>query len=344
VSVIAAPGARTVAVPIEDLLRCPRTGRPMGRVHDAYVSRGDASLRFPIEGGIVRGFVSHGSAPGDVTEAIKAFYEDNPFPNYEATEDVGSLIEKSVARRFPEMLNRSIAPNSTLLEVGCGTGQLGNFLSIANRRVLSVDVCLNSLQLAERFRAAHDLTTTFAQMNLFRLPLQPERFDVVICTGVLHHTSDPRRGFLGLVPLIKPGGHVLVGLYNRYGRLKTRCRRALARVLGDHVAKLDPYLEMYPVTRDKRRAWFMDQYRNPHESLHSVDEVLGWFDEAGVSFVRALPSTVFGSRFSLEYRRSLFDGEPRGSRLDRLLSQLQQMLEDAEGGLFVMIGRRDEPR
>ncbi|PYQ02842.1 MAG: hypothetical protein DMF82_14860 [Acidobacteria bacterium] len=329
---------------IDDLLRCPRTGRPMRLGAGAYVSEGDPSVAFPIEDGIVKAFVLHPSAAGDVTETIKAFYEENPFPNYEGTEDVGSLIEKSVARGFPEMLNRSIRPNTTVLEVGGGTGQLGNFLSIANRRVLSTDLCLNSLRLAQRFRDANGLrNVTFAQMNLFRLPLQPERFDVVICTGVLHHTADPRGGFMALVPLVKPGGHVLVGLYNRYGRVKTRFRRALARWGGERVAALDPYIKEYRVMRDKRRAWFMDQYRNPHESLHTMDEVLGWFDEAGIRFVRAVPSTVLGSRFSLEYRGSLFEEESRGSHLDRFFSQLQQLIEDTEGGLFVMIGRKEHP-
>ena len=168
----------------------------MRLIRGAYVSEGDPSVVFPIEDGIVKAFVSHQPHDGDVTETIKAFYEENPFPNYEGTEDVGSLIEKSVARGFPEMLNRSIPPNATVLEVGGGTGQLGNFLSIASRRVLSTDLCLNSLRLAQRFRDANGLdNVTFAQMNLFRLPLQPEHFDVVICTGVLHHTADPRGGF-----------------------------------------------------------------------------------------------------------------------------------------------------
>jgi 2-polyprenyl-3-methyl-5-hydroxy-6-metoxy-1,4-benzoquinol methylase len=326
---------------IEDLLRCPNTGRAMHRVGDTYVSEGDQPATFPIEEGIVRAFVHHERPASDVTEVIKAFYEQTPFPNYDDTEDVGSLIEKSLARGFPELLNRSIRPKSTVLEVGCGTGQLGNFLSIMGRQVLSVDLCLNSLRLAQRFRHAHGLThVTFAQMNLFRLPLQPRRFDVVICTGVLHHTSDPKAGFRELVPLVRPGGHLVIELYNRYGRFKTRLRRALIRLLGEQVATRDPYLSKYRVPSDKRRAWLLDQYHNPHESLHTIDEVLGWFDEMRVRFVRALPSTVFGSHFSLDYRRSLFDEEPRGSRVDRLFGQVEQMMEDAEGGLFVVIGRR----
>jgi SAM-dependent methyltransferase len=260
-------------------------------------------------------------------------------------DDLGSLIEKSVRRGFPEMLNRSIPPNTTVLEVGCGTGQLGNFLSIASRRVLSVDACLNSLRLAQAFKERHVLAgVTFAQMNLFRLPLRPSAFDVVICTGVLHHTSDPAGGFRGLVPLVKPGGHIVVGLYNRFGRLQTRLRRVVAGVLGERVASLDPYLREYRVTADKRRSWFMDQYRNPHESLHTMDELLRWFDAAGIRFVRAFPPAVPDRDFGLDYHASIFDEDDAGSFPDRVVSQLRQMLTDKEGGLFVMIGRRDDPR
>src|SRR4029453_5449546 len=91
---------------IEDLLRFPRTGKRMGRVGDADVSEADPTVVFPIEAGILRAFVPHEPIAGDFTQVIKAFYEETPFPNYEGTDDVGSLIQKSVARGFPEMLNQ----------------------------------------------------------------------------------------------------------------------------------------------------------------------------------------------------------------------------------------------
>src|SRR5947207_696209 len=181
-----------------DFFCCPKSGAVMNWTNGVYVSPVHSDVHFPVEDGIIRAFLPNQGNAKDVTGVMKSFYEENPFPNYDEMESVGSLIEKSFARGFPEMLNRSIPPNSTVLEVGAGTGQLGNFLSIAGRRVLSTDLCLNSLRLAERFRAANGLpNVTFAQMNLFRLPLQPERFDVVICTGVLHHTADPHGGFRG---------------------------------------------------------------------------------------------------------------------------------------------------
>jgi len=326
---------------LSGVLRCPATGAAMRFAEGAYVSEADPAIRFPIEDGIVRAFVQHDARSGDVTVTMQDFYSRNPFPNYDEMESLGSLIEKSLARGFPELLNRAIAPHASVLEVGCGTGQLGNFLSVANRFVLSTDMTWNSLLLGQRFKVTSGLGGVhFAQMNLFRLPLQPAAFDVVICTGVLHHTSDPHRGFKGLIQFTKPGGYMIIGLYNLFGRLQTRSRRFLARFLGRGVERLDPYLAGTRMAADKRLAWYMDQYQNPHESLHTMDEVLRWFDRNGLEFVRAVPSTLFGTQVDTDYRSSLFDPEPRGSRLDRLLSQISQLLTDTEGGLFVMIGRR----
>ena len=88
----------------------------------------------------------------------------------------------------------------------------------------------------------------------------------------------------------------MIGLYNRFGRLKTRLRARLPGALGERLVARDPYLREHGVEDRKRQAWVMDQYRNPHESRHTMDEVLGWFDEDGVEFRRALPGTVFRAR------------------------------------------------
>ena len=93
---------------------------------------------------------------------------------------------------------------------------------VQGRRVVATDLCLNSLKLGEEFRGKHGLDRiAFLQMNLFRPAFKPGAFDVVLCNGVLHHTSDPLGGFRGLAPLVKPGGYVVIGLYNVYGRLLT---------------------------------------------------------------------------------------------------------------------------
>jgi len=277
----------------------------------------------------------------DVTDIVKAFYEETPFPNYDDHDSVRSLIEKSRRGLYARKLEETIPYNADVLEVGCGTGQLTNFLGIGCRRVVGTDMCLNSLKLGEAFRKEHDLSRVrFVQMNLFRPAFKHEQFDVVLCNGVLHHTADPYAGFKSLVPLVKPGGHLIIGLYNTYGRLLTDLRRRIFQLTGGYAKWIDPILRQSGLSKDKRKAWYADQYCHPHESKHTFGEVLQWFDEENLSFVRGIPALrpdddgLAGD--------SLFEPQGRGTALDRFTVQGMEIVAagQREGGFFVMIGQK----
>jgi SAM-dependent methyltransferase len=276
----------------------------------------------------------------DVTEKVKAFYEENPFPNYDDHDTLRSLIEKARRSGLSRALDRAIPYNSTVLEVGCGTGQLTNFLGISCRRVIGTDICLNSLRLGQQFREESKLhRVRFVQMNLFRPCFEPNQFDVILCCGVLHHTSDPFGGFQALLPLLKLGGHIVIGIYNRYGRLMTDLRRQAFRGTGGHVKWIDPVLRRGLHGKAQRQAWFTDQYSHPHESKHTIGEALQWFDRTGIEFVRCvLPSRSAGP---LPDVGNLFEPQACPSALDRFFVQIREAVTGGrEGGLFLMVGRR----
>lgn len=302
---------------------------------------------FPITDDIPHLFWPHDGMDDDkdVTRAVQAFYEETPFPNYDEHESARSLIDKSRSGLYACRLNESIPYNSTVLDVGCGTGQLANFLGMSCRRVVGTDASMASLRLGEAFRKKHSLSRVrFLQMNLFRPALKPEQFDVVICNGVLHHTADPFRGFTTITRLVKPGGHVVVGLYNRYGRLMSGLRRSFFRVTGGRARWIDPILRDRRGESDKSRAWFADQYRHPHESSHTFGEAQRWFDRTGLEFVRGIPAMrpeddgLAGA--------DLFEPQPAGTPLEQTLAQLMQVLSPGqkEGGFFLMIGRKPQRR
>jgi SAM-dependent methyltransferase len=278
----------------------------------------------------------------DVTEMVKAFYEENPFPSYEGRDTASLLLDKAREGVFAKLMDDQIPHDAAVLEVGCGTGQFSNFLGIRGRTVFGADMCLNSLSMAEAFRTENLLGSVhFVQMNLFR-PVFPEKsFDVVICNGVLHHTPDPRGGFESISRLVRPGGHIVIGLYNKWGRLSTDLRRVLFRMSGNRLQWLDPYLKRSDVDAVKKRIWFMDQYKNPHESKHTLDEVIGWFAEAGYQFENSIPKPKPFAQIG-EYE-PLFRTSTPGSPLQHSLAELRLALVGGpEGGFFTVIGQRRE--
>lgn len=272
----------------------------------------------------------------DVTGRIKAFYEDHPFPSYEGVEDFGDLVSKGLRNPFSANLLKAIGYNKLILECGCGTGQLSHFLQLNNNYVLGIDMSISSLQLALEHKRRNQLSrSAFVQMNIFDLGIKDSSFDVVISHGVLHHTFDARRAFASIVRKVKPGGIVMIGLYNRYARIPTWLRSKVIGLLGP---KIDFVVRNRIHDAEKARIWVEDQYYNPHETWHSIDEVLGWFKDEGIEYLNCSPA-ILGT--DGETAETLFDSTSSGDLYRRGLSQLAWLGTIArEGALFDVIGRR----
>lgn len=326
---------------IIELLCCPKCGADLC-LEDQGIVCGGCLHRFPVTESIPQLFWSNDwpSDKRDVTEAIQSFYEKTPFPNYDDTDDVGTLLDRARRGYFARLLDEQIPFGSLVVECGCGTGQLSNFLSVGNRTVLGTDICMNSLRLAQAFKDRHGLKRAhFLQMNLFQPVLKPGRFDLVISNGVLHHTADPFLGFRSICRLLKPKGHIIIGLYHKYGRLLTDLRRMLFQVNRDAFIWLDARLSNPRTGETRRNTWFADQYLNPHESKHTVSEVLGWFAQTGIQFVKSIPKTKLGASFS--ENEPLFQYEDPGTNAERWLKEVMMTLTNSgDSGFFVVIGRK----
>jgi SAM-dependent methyltransferase len=336
----------TAASPVlhyPDLFVCPACAATLRAGVDGHrIECTGCGRSFTIDNGIPLLFwPTEGTSKRDVTDVVRAFYEKTPFPNYDDMDSPESLRAKADQGYFSRLLNDQISHGSTILECGCGTGQLSNFLGLTwGRTVLGTDICLNSLRLGQSFKSQHGIEGThFVQMNLFRPVFRPESFDFVISNGVLHHTSDPFAAFRSILRCVKKGGFIVVGLYNTYGRLTTDFRRHIFRLTGDRFAFLDPRLRLKHLGNIRKQAWFNDQYKHPHESKHTFGEVLNWFDQSRVEFVNSIPRCTAADLFSRQEK--LFKVHSRGISFDHFIVQMGMLFSGGrEGGFFIMIGRK----
>jgi SAM-dependent methyltransferase len=283
----------------------------------------------------------------DITRQVQQFYNQYPFPGYEVGDYFSIAGLYDCATEYVKMLDKQIPPMTKILDVGCGTGQFAALLSVSNRYVLGIDLSERSIEIANELKRKLGLhNVKFQQADLFEIELPTNEFDFVFCNGVLHHTCNPYGGFQCLCRWCKPGGYIIVGLYNRYGRLLNRLRgiifRNSERIIGPGIRLLDYFWRRPELPAAQKLSWYQDQYHNPHETSHTIDEVLCWFDRNGIEYVKAIPKVTLFSDMSQD--EQLFEPETEhGSLLEHWLVQLSWILSGSkEGGYFVLIGRKQE--
>ena len=276
-----------------------------------------------------------------IAKKVTSFYTSKPFPNYKVDDDKITISEKGNKNYLASKFKKFVGYNKNVLEVGCGTGQLSIYFSTGNNNlIVALDATLESLKIAKDFANKNNINNIeFVNTDIFDDVLAENYFDFVWCNGVLHHTKDPYKAFCVISKSLKKEGYILVGLYNKFGRIRTIIRKYLYKVFGKNVLKIfDPTLKKLKVSEDEQDAWIQDQYSHPQESLHTIDEVLEWFDKNNIEFISSIPSCDF----EISDTSDLFVKQSIGNYLTRFLKQITMIFNalGSDGGLFVLIGKK----
>ncbi len=161
----------------------------------------------------------------EVSQLVREQYEENPYPRWDgpiSQEKSGSIAEVLTAPPLYFDLGDYISPATPeILIAGCGTGQqtLHSASRFSNAQVLSVDISLTSI--AHAMRKTEELNISnidYAQADILELGDLARSFDLIECTGVLHHLDDPMAGWRVLTDLLRSGGLMKIGLYSELGR------------------------------------------------------------------------------------------------------------------------------
>src|SRR5262249_31972499 len=128
------------------------------------------------------------------------------------------------------------------------------------------------------------------------------RFNLIVCTGVLHHLADPDAGLRALRSVLKPDGAIYLMVYAPYGRtgiymLQEYCRRLGIGTSKNEIAELMAALRalpenhpLAPVLRGSRDAGnadaIADALLNPRDRAYSVPQLFDLIDRNCLRFGR----------------------------------------------------------
>lgn len=153
-----------------------------------------------------------------------------------------------------DMFNRTVLPHilklggiSTVLEAGCGTGNvaLDISLSLPEAQITAVDLTDESLAVARKNADALNIrNVTFRKSNLLEYDVNLGVFDFVHCQGVLHHLADPALGLENLGRYLKSGKYAYVWIYTLLGRRDVLEIQEIIKTLGGDAMSFEQRMQL----------------------------------------------------------------------------------------------------
>jgi 2-polyprenyl-3-methyl-5-hydroxy-6-metoxy-1,4-benzoquinol methylase len=158
-----------------------------------------------------------------ITEQIKQFYSNLHFPGRYSLEDLKSYEEQGIHNIYLREIDLMLNDNMDVLDVGCGTGLVSNLFAdkYKNSRFTAVDFS-DSIDYASNFATTNGINNVKWVKTDFLNFKTSKKYDVIICCGVLHHIPQYEKALAKIKQLLKPGGKLLLALYNPNGKILKR--------------------------------------------------------------------------------------------------------------------------
>jgi SAM-dependent methyltransferase len=265
--------------------------------------------RCPVRGVIAR-FME------DVSGLVARQYEGHPYPK--PSPDLAATIADGgyqvgdpslwAPMLWPEGQSRK---KLTILVAGCGTMQAAWF-AFTNRQCEVIGVDLSEASLAhQRFlQDKHALTNLrLFKGDLCNVSEIGRGFDLIVCTGVLHHLRHPDEGMRALADVLAEDGALACMVYGATRRTGVYMMQDVFRRLGvsanaEGIAFVRRTLPSLPawhfvhqytaIARElENDAALVDTFLHPQDRAYTVPQVLTLIEDNGLHFQGWFENSVY---------------------------------------------------
>ena len=191
--------------------------------------------------------------------------------NYKINKEI-TKIKRSLELRF-KSLNFPLTKikNLKALDAGCGAGRFTYALSLFKpKKIFGLDLSFGNIKIAKKVFKRKNIR--FLQGNALNLPFEKSTFDFVYSSGVIHHTSNFRKGLKELIRVCKKDGHIYLYIYAKggiYWQARAFMNKIMKKIPQDYSQKILDLLGM-----PRTRLLFLDLWYVPVEKHTSYKEIV----------------------------------------------------------------------
>jgi SAM-dependent methyltransferase len=253
---------------------------------------------------------THGIRVGEAgVDPVRQFYTDHPYPppveNLDRARDDWRADPNRDRAEFHLLFPiRPYRADLEILVAGCGTWQAAKYaLTRPAAHIAGIDVSSRSVEHTNALKTKYRL----ANLDVRELPIEhvvdlKRQFDLIVCTGVLHHLADPDASLRALRSVLKRDGVIDLMVYAPHGRagiymIQDYCRRLGIGTsdgeIADLIATLGRMAEDHPLVRLLRGSRdagdpdaLADALLNPRDRAYSVPQFCDFIERNGLMLRR----------------------------------------------------------
>lgn len=123
--------------------------------------------------------------------------------------EIGATTERLERQLILELVGD--VRGQSVLDVGCGDGDLAVELSKRGANVVGIDASDAMIKAAKQRAEREQVDVEFQVATAQQLPFLPEHFDSVVAVTILCFVQDAPPVFREMARVLRPGGHLVIG-------------------------------------------------------------------------------------------------------------------------------------